>query len=309
MSPPISGTCTFTLGPLGRDMTNAVFYYLGDYLPLLRFINRASLRIKCSRSSKSNFCLTLAKHGNTACLEWALRKGFIWSPEVCLIAASHGHVCVLEWALQKQLPIGMSRLHNTAKQFSRNGHLPVLKWIHERKIITGRGTFGSVVRSAAKGGHIDILTWGKQIDAGSMVSAQLLIAACKFNRVDVLDWLFDNDLTECKETGSKGPHLATMECFCFRRGKMCGWVALIGNLEALQWLRSKDFAWNEDTCAHAAKKGNMEILKWARENGCPWDTRVREHAVENCDTFMLEWARCNGAPWDDPVLPDQGGRE
>jgi hypothetical protein len=72
-----------------------------------------------------------------------------------------------------------------------------------------------------------------------------------------------------------------------------------GNLEMLQWLRSKGCPWNEWVCYHAAMNGHLEMLQWAHSAGCLW-------IWEDCCRLaadkpeMLQWCLQNlNSPWDD----------
>ena len=90
-----------------------------------------------------------------------------------------------------------------------------------------------------------------------------------------------------------------------RRGRLheeclvCAAAARIGDLEALQALRSENFPWDELTCWHAAKGGHLETLKWARENDCPWDVMTCTGAAFGGHLEALKWLRENDCPWDD----------
>lgn len=42
-----------------------------------------------------------------------------------------------------------------------------------------------------------------------------------------------------------------------------------GHLDVLQWARSQDCPWDEETCIEATKNDHFEIFQWARANGCP----------------------------------------
>ena len=52
----------------------------------------------------------------------------------------------------------------------------------------------------------------------------------------------------------------------------CGWAALHGHLEVLQWLRAKGCPWWEVTSKQAALGGHLEVLQWmrAQDPPCPW---------------------------------------
>ena len=72
-------------------------------------------------------------------------------------------------------------------------------------------------------------------------------------------------------------------------------AARSGNLEILQWLRSKGCAWDRWTCLNAVSKGHVEVLRWARENGCPWAAWTRDKAAgelgytDNLGNLVVEY--------------------
>jgi hypothetical protein len=55
----------------------------------------------------------------------------------------------------------------------------------------------------------------------------------------------------------------------------CMYIALAGNLKALQYAHEHGSEWNIWTCEYAANAGNLECLRY----GCPWDERTCHNAA------------------------------
>ena len=52
--------------------------------------------------------------------------------------------------------------------------------------------------------------------------------------------------------------------------KICTLSARLGNLSAIQWARSLECPWNEDTCSAAAGHAQLTMLQWLNEkSGLP----------------------------------------
>ena len=78
----------------------------------------------------------------------------------------------------------------------------------------------------------------------------------------------------------------------------CGYAAKDGNLELLKWLWARRCPWSATTCFYAAKFGHFELLKWAREHGCELGADACAGAAENGHLAILQWLRTEGAEWD-----------
>jgi hypothetical protein len=58
---------------------------------------------------------------------------------------------------------------------------------------------------------------------------------------------------------------------CYDWSDLCYLAADVGNLELLQWARSKNVPWNRYTAEVATSNGHLEVLQWCLENGCEYD--------------------------------------
>jgi hypothetical protein len=96
-----------------------------------------------------------------------------------------------------------------------------------------------------------------------------------------------------------------------QREIICPIMALLGNLQALQWARRRGvpevssyswpvaLPWDWKTCANAAKGGHLHILQWLHEQHCPWNQETCENAAARGDLVMLTWLHQHHCPWDD----------
>jgi hypothetical protein len=69
-------------------------------------------------------CVTAARHGALASLQWARANGFPWDTDTCAIAAEGGHLAVLQWARAN----GCDWDTDTCVAAARGGHLALLQW-------------------------------------------------------------------------------------------------------------------------------------------------------------------------------------
>jgi hypothetical protein len=76
--------------------------------------------------------------------------------------------------------------------------------------------------------------------------------------------------------------------------QLCTAAAYYGQLEALQWLRSRGCYWNARTCSSAAGGGHLAVLQWARANGCDWDADTLAAAEEGGHLDVLQWVVASG---------------
>ena len=100
--------------------------------------------------------------------------------------------------------------------------------------------------------------------------------------------------------------------------KICTLSARLGNLSAIQWVRSQwesyflsyfgpnrksrskvQCPWNEYTCSAAAGHAQLTMLQWLRSQGCPWNSESCSSAASNGHLEVLQWLRSQGCPWDE----------
>ena len=75
------------------------------------------------------------------------------------------------------------------------------------------------------------------------------------------------------------------------KGNLCSTAASWGQLEALQWLRSRGCNWDTYTCSWAARGGHLAVLQWLRANGCDWSAATCSSAARRGDLTMMQGAR------------------
>jgi hypothetical protein len=62
-----------------------------------------------------------------------------------------------------------------------------------------------------------------------------------------------------------------LDCGAPLCARLCKTACMLGSLDALVWLRSVGWPWDDEACAMAALYGHLSVLQCARANGCPWD--------------------------------------
>lgn len=75
---------------------------------------------------------------------------------------------------------------------------------------------------------------------------------------------------------------------------LCANVALIGNLEMLEYLVKNNYFWDSDVCSNAAKGNHLELLKWARSKNCLWSAMTVLWASSCGHLEILKYAIQNG---------------
>ena len=251
-------------------------------------------------------CIRAAQYGHLDVLKWARSTGCKWSSEVCAMAALGGHLNILEWAYQNGCEIGRDAGSNAA----RGGHLDILLWLRRNKI-----SLYKVCDNAALGGHLHILKWarsnGYDWDENTCAIAAnkdhldvleyLRNNGCPWNRttcenaameghLHVLQWVITNgcDIAHNRFfhnwviiTIIRNGHFEVFKWICDNNlnepicEMICCEIARAGNLEMLQWARSRGFPWDESTCQNAVHNGHINVFVWAIENGCPDVSHVK----------------------------------
>ena len=88
-------------------------------------------------------------------------------------------------------------------------------------------------------------------------------------------------------------------------------MAMMGDLEALQWLRANGAPWDAQTCAHVAGGGHLHVLQRLREEGCPWDARwdtgACSQAAGSGHLAVLQWLRQHGFSWNEYTCMSAAG--
>lgn len=74
----------------------------------------------------------------------------------------------------------------------------------------------------------------------------------------------------------------------------CSAAAEGGQLEALIWLRERDFPWDDEVTQFATYNGYLELLRWALENACPAQNDLRESAAHGGHVDVLQFLKERG---------------
>jgi hypothetical protein len=81
-------------------------------------------------------------------------------------------------------------------------------------------------------------------------------------------------------------------------------AARAGRIDCLQLLWAGDCAVNPEACAAAAGAGNLSVLQWlrARSPPCPWDEATCAGAAGAGHLSVLQWAAAAGCPCGEKTL-------
>lgn len=69
------------------------------------------------------------------------------------------------------------------------------------------------------------------------------------------------------------------------------------SIKTIDFLRSLNCPWSENTTSHAAYLGRLKCLKWVHENGCNWDQQTTSEAAIGGRVDCMRYARMHGCPW------------
>jgi len=80
-----------------------------------------------------------------------------------------------------------------------------------------------------------------------------------------------------------------------REESACFAAALHGQLDALRWLRTRDFPWSTNTPCAAASRGHIHVLAWLLQQKCPCDfDGISRAAAQNNQLDTLWWLTSRG---------------
>lgn len=132
---------------------------------------------------------------------------------------------------------------------------------------------GPGISAAQRAGRVDVLELlMKRPEGREMVECMGFVAATDEGRTDVLRWADDKGLLE------------------FAPG-MYNSLAAAGDVEGLQWLRSRGCPPSEDACTKAAVRGRTEALRHLLALFPPFPWRPKDAFEGACRKGQLEAAR------------------
>lgn len=79
-------------------------------------------------------------------------------------------------------------------------------------------------------------------------------------------------------------------------------AAKTSNIPILEYLRSKQCPWNENSYEQAVKKNNMELVKYLDENGCPCDNNICTIAAMRGNFEILKYLHNKGHMLDEETF-------
>ncbi|GFH53327.1 hypothetical protein CTEN210_09803 [Chaetoceros tenuissimus] len=213
-------------------------------------------------------------------------------------------------------------LKKIVKNAIRKGKRDILELGHAMGIDVEELTrFNTEFREIAEKGDIDMfkLLLEKDVEISSWLY-QILPAAASNNQLQLLKWLHRNNLCQGPECKSyvvlEAIKNGNMQMFKWAQNVFnCHRIEYVGHdfldhtaksdgLELIQYLRSQEISWGEQTFRFAAKIGNISFLQYLVDTGCPHeDPSIYTHAMEIKDNEkaleVLQWLHQHGVPWNE----------
>jgi len=59
-----------------------------------------------------------------------------------------------------------------------------------------------------------------------------------------------------------------------------------GNGHVIEWICTRNYEWDSETCVAAAWGEHLELLVWLREMGCPWEASIRDICAKEAARYM-----------------------
>jgi hypothetical protein len=194
-------------------------------------------------------CVTAARHGALASLQWARANRCPCNKHACRAAARFGHLAVLQWLRAN----GCGWDEDTCQAAAGGGHLDVLQWARANGCDWDERTCSR----AAGGGHLAVLQWARATGSGAGAAAPATGAGGDWGRAPA-------PVADC----------SAPVAVCDWDKDTCSEAAGGGHLEVLQWLRANGcpwpLPWDIHPCSAAAGGGHLAVLQWERDNGCAW---------------------------------------
>eukprot|EP00611_Tribonema_gayanum_P002320 TRINITY_DN116_c0_g1_i1.p1 TRINITY_DN116_c0_g1~~TRINITY_DN116_c0_g1_i1.p1 ORF type:complete len:380 (-),score=26.06 TRINITY_DN116_c0_g1_i1:93-1232(-) len=133
------------------------------------------------------------------------------------------------------------------------------------------------------------------VTSGTLKAMQFVYANMPHRHRDIIqDWPVCNaaagrgDLEMLQWARSKGCYLHHFTGAAAARG---------GHLEVLQWAHANGCPSDAGTCAAAASGGHLEVLRWLHDVRCEWDQSTCDCAADGGHLGTLQYAARRGCPW------------
>lgn len=239
---------------------------------------------------ESNLLIAAAKSGALDTLEWAVSIGQELYEDVFDTAAESGNISTLEWLLDKKCYWQAS----IWKSAARSKNMDAFLWLQKQD------SFGSFSKNSC----LESTIWGDNLELFKFLytpadkDPNLLRVAIEKQQWEIADILLQSGLEIptyfiayiCK-TGN-----FTLMLQAHASGGILTTSCLVnavasGNLEMIQWIRSKNIPWTYDCAAAAIKARNLKLLQHIYNDGCPLGTggTVCSAAIRNNDMETLQW--------------------
>ena len=259
---------------------------------------RWAMRVGCPFVWGAPLAAKMARHGCTNALLWAVMNGMAWDKETTRQAAHHGHLETLSRALAAGCAMDGTEV---ARKAASHGHLDMLEWIISKYSVKWSNVHTT---AAARGGHLEVLKMLRR--RGIPWNSNAVTQAAAYNHHEVVEWAVQNGghlrLNAMWAAAERG-HLEMVRLLrerlgCSMSAQTCGWAALGGRLEVLQYLRSGPFPcpWDSETTERAAANGHLRVLAWAMQQGCRVSRWAWAHACIRGHVCLLRFLHASGWP-------------
>lgn len=273
-----------------------------------------------------------AKKGHLKVLKWAIKNGCPVGTTACNNAAMGNRLDILKFLIRKKCQLSGITFLN-AMTF---GSLEMLKWLKENGCPIPKSN--NIRIKIFNLEDCEKLKW--MIEEKLIKIRENICLCCAFD-LKAEKYILDNGCDECDEecciviglsdisfefmellfvNGAEWNDCLMNRILSKRKTNILEWikwsmkhncpksedhfsvyVASIGDMETLKFLKENDFEFSVNTFIAAVKFGDLEILKWLKENNCPFDKTVCVRAVKNRSIDILKWLRSNGCPWNEQV--------
>eukprot|EP00953_Heterococcus_sp_UTEX-ZZ885_P012807 7320-Heterococcus_DN1.PRE.1 len=154
-----------------------------------------------------------------------------------------------------------------------SGSLQTVQWVEKWGLLRQYVSFSQ----AATLGHVHVLDY--IFSKHCHLHEDLLPEAARNGRFGAVKWLFEHDAPFYADT-------------------ICGDAAESGNLQLVQFVRSKGGEINASTFRDAAWRGHLALCKHLYSEQCPWNTLAVAWAGSEGHTEVVKWLVQQGCPYD-----------
>ncbi|GFH53320.1 hypothetical protein CTEN210_09796 [Chaetoceros tenuissimus] len=212
------------------------------------------------------------------------------------------------------------------REIAQKGNLEMFKLLLEKGVdihSTVKSKF--IIRDAASSNQLQLLKWLHRNNVCQDEHKSIVfMEAVKSDNVQLFQWA--QNVFNCRN--------ATARIELVERNDLINVATESDGLELIQYFRSQQLSWGEQTFRIAARIGNIalleyllengcshddplicsnaieinnhekasEVLKWLHEHNIPWNEKTCATAAGKGNLIALKYARLNGCPWNAECL-------